>query len=203
MPLGATRPVPAQFGVVSATNVALRDCVDSGRFRNDLYFRVGRPLVALPPLRERPEEMPWILAHTLLAAGGMVPHVSLAESVVVRPWPGNVRELLLEIRAAAAHVQASGGKLVRGSHLPSHAGVVSAPSGAAASPPAPGPDSSDDAQDPSWRGIARSEVMRVLGEAGTISAAARVLGLHRTQLKRLMERFGIGDKGSSEPGDDK
>jgi transcriptional regulator with GAF, ATPase, and Fis domain len=59
--LGAARPRAVQLRVVAATLRDLRAAVAAGRFRDDLYYRIGRPEVRLPPLRERLEEIPWLV----------------------------------------------------------------------------------------------------------------------------------------------
>ena len=58
LPLGASRPKPVDISIVTASHKSLRDEVAGGRFRSDLYFRVGGPLVRLPALRERLDEIP-------------------------------------------------------------------------------------------------------------------------------------------------
>src|SRR5262249_58689626 len=64
LPLGAARPRKIALRVVAATLRDLRDEVAERRFRADLYHRIGRPEVHLAPLRERLEEVPWLIAHT-------------------------------------------------------------------------------------------------------------------------------------------
>jgi transcriptional regulator of acetoin/glycerol metabolism len=122
--LGAAKPRPLDLRVCVATHRELRAQVAQGRFRDDLYFRIGRPEVAVPPLRGRLEEMPWLIARELQRASLRVEaHVSLVEACLVRPWPGNVRELLIEVRAAGADAQAAGLTQVEASHLGEAAGV--------------------------------------------------------------------------------
>ena len=103
-PIGALRPEAVDFRLCVATHKDLRAEVTSGRFREDLYFRIGRPELCLPPLRERPEEIPWLVHQAAQSVSSAdTPHAASAELVeacLLRPWPGNVRELLVEIRAA-------------------------------------------------------------------------------------------------------
>jgi transcriptional regulator with PAS, ATPase and Fis domain len=182
MPLGAARPKVVSFGLVSATHEDLRQRVADGKFRDDLYFRIGRPAVALPPLRERKEEIPWLIARVAEREKAPPLQVSLIEAALLRPWPGNVRELLVEIKSAIA-AAAREGAGVRASHLPPNAGMSVGPA----------PSSSAAADEPSWRGLTRDKVAAVLqAEHGNVSATARALGIHRTQLRRLLERFGLG-----------
>ena len=95
LPLGAARPRKVELQVCSATNKDLRALVGAGTLREDLYFRVGRPAVALPALRNRAEEIaPLIAAELGKLSPSLIAHVSLVEQCLLRPWPGNVRELL-------------------------------------------------------------------------------------------------------------
>lgn len=122
VPLGATRPLPIDLGLCTATLRNLRDAVAEGSFRGDLYYRIGRPEVRLPPLRERLEEIPFLLHQTVHAAGRIGPSPLLIEACLLRPWPGNVRELCVEARAAATLAAAEGSDLVLPRHLDEQAG---------------------------------------------------------------------------------
>jgi len=107
--LGATRARKVDVRLVSATHRDLRALVEAGRFRQDLYFRLGRPDVRLPPLRDRAEEIAFhVVAAVRSVGGGLVADASLVEACLLRAWPGNVRELLVEV-AQAAQIAAIGG----------------------------------------------------------------------------------------------
>ncbi len=106
--LGDTREREADVRLVAATNRDLEEEVRRGRFRQDLYYRLGAARLWLPPLRDRKLELP-LLAHRLLEdacrdAGR--PPLALSPSALERlaqhPWPGNVRELKNLLRVAAA-----------------------------------------------------------------------------------------------------
>lgn len=105
--LGAKDPLPVDVRVVAATHRDLRQEVEAGRFRDDLYFRIAQVRVALPPLRLRKGDIPllcrYFLAH---AAESPERQVRLSESalaeLMTRPWPGNVRELRNVLLRAAA-----------------------------------------------------------------------------------------------------
>jgi transcriptional regulator of acetoin/glycerol metabolism len=106
------------------THKDLRALVAEGTVREDLYFRVGRPVVALPALRNRPEEIPALIAAELARRPPPpAAHVSLVEQCLLRPWPGNVRELITEIRTAA-EAAADDGDRVMAHHLPAAAGTM-------------------------------------------------------------------------------
>ncbi len=101
--VGGTRPIPVDVRIVSATHCNLDERIHDGRFRADLFYRLGVLRLALPPLRERPDDLvalaEWCLKNAL-AAMNVRPHANLhAEVVACAPllasyaWPGNVREL--------------------------------------------------------------------------------------------------------------
>jgi transcriptional regulator with GAF, ATPase, and Fis domain len=180
--LGTTRTRAVDIRVVVATHRDLRAEVAAGRFREDLYFRVGRPAVVLPPLRERREEIPWLVARAVGAVReGLAVHTGLLEACCTRPWPGNVRELLAEARHAAGEAVARAAERVGVEHLSNEAGM---PIMMAAGTPAEA-----DAGEPV---LDRAAIEAALSRCrANVSAAARELGLHRTQLYRLMKLHGI------------
>ncbi len=156
-----------------------------------------------PPLRERPEEIPWLVhAEVARAAPGLALHVSLVEACLCRVWPGNVRELLAETRSAAQAALATGAARVEALHLSPTAGSAFAASGATPPRPllAPGASSTPPPPPPT-----RAKIAGALKRfAGNVSAAARNLGVHRTQLRRWMDRHGLDARTFGPPteGDD-
>ena len=198
LPLGASRPRKVDFALCSATSKDLRALVAAGTLREDLYFRVGSPAVTLPALRNRPLEIPALIAGALAGLPqAPKPHVSLVERCLLLPWPGNVRELLAEVRTAA-HAALRDGQRVEARHLPATAGTVFGSAALTASPDEPRKRLSRD--DVEWRQRIE-EALRTHG--GNIAAAARALGLHRTQLRRLIARYGSAVAGAAddEPAD--
>ena len=99
IPVGTNRPVQVNTRFVVATNRSLREQVALGRFRADLFYRLNIVRIHLPPLRERPEEIPALLDHYLKAYADRFgrPVINLEPAVVSLlrefSWPGNVREL--------------------------------------------------------------------------------------------------------------
>jgi DNA-binding NtrC family response regulator len=106
-PLGCSRSKTADVRIIAATNVDLRQQVQNQRFREDLYYRLNIISLRLPPLRERPEDIPLLATHFLrryenhdgresrrLSANAL-------HKLVAYPWPGNVRELETVIQRAA------------------------------------------------------------------------------------------------------
>jgi transcriptional regulator with PAS, ATPase and Fis domain len=106
--LGAKAPRKVDVRIVSASNKDLRQLVDEGRFRSDLFYRLNVIAVRLPPLRERKEDIPLLVEHFLekvATQGGGRPRAvdrKVIERFVAYDWPGNVRELENEIRRVMA-----------------------------------------------------------------------------------------------------
>ena len=183
-PVGATRGVPVEFGLVAATHRDLRAAVAAGRFREDLYYRLTKPVVHVAALRQRKDEIPVLALRALAAVGPTLAlHPRLLEALCVRPWPGNVRELLHEVRAAADAAVAAGAAECRLEHLADDAGLgFGAPPAEDAGAPVRGAAGELDP-------AALTAALAAAG--GNVSAAARALGLHRTQLYRLLDRHGL------------
>ena len=97
--LGSHKPIALDLRLVCATNRDLLQMVKEGKFREDLYYRLSVVPLRMPPLRERPDDIPLLLAHYLkrFAAENHLAEVRLgadALGVLARyPWPGNIREL--------------------------------------------------------------------------------------------------------------
>ncbi len=186
--LGASRPTRVDVRLCSATHRSLRTLVAEKRFREDLYFRLGRPQVDLPPLRERAEEIPYLIDREVRRVDGALGvHASLVEACLLRHWPGNVRELAAEVRDAARAALVAGATVVDVSRLSAHAGQ---PIGAEP------PPASQSVALPSREVI--EEALRAAD--GRVATAARALHLHRTQLRRWLARHGIDPRSfSSDP----
>jgi transcriptional regulator with PAS, ATPase and Fis domain len=191
LPLGAAKPRTVSLKIVAATLRDLRTDVAGGRFRDDLYYRVGRPEVRLPALRQRLEDVPWLVYREVQrATPDLGVHSTLIEACLLRPWPGNVRELVGEVRRAAFAARDNGKKLVRQEDLDASAGLIL--DGAigpttvniqahvtnpmiAQRKAAPLPDHD-------------SIVAALRAEDGNVTRAARALGLHRNQLRRYITK---------------
>jgi two-component system NtrC family response regulator len=95
--VGADAPVPVDVRILAATNRDLPSRIREGSFREDLYYRLNVVELAVPPLRERPDDIPPLVRRFVseFAAGReiAVPAAVIAE-LSGRPWPGNVRELM-------------------------------------------------------------------------------------------------------------
>ena len=126
--IGSTEPRIVKVRLVSATNRELDKEVESGRFREDLYYRIVVYPVHIAPLRERPEDIPPIVAHQLSTIGRRESRPSLRltaaalEKLIGYPWPGNVRELVNLLERA---VLLAPGSIVDAEHV-LFSGAVSA-----------------------------------------------------------------------------
>jgi DNA-binding NtrC family response regulator len=174
------RQVDVRF--VAATNRALEDEVEHGRFRKDLLFRLNVLRIQVPALRERREDIA-LLTRELLGRAARPRPISDAalERLSGYDWPGNVREL----QNVIGRLLALGGGCIDVPDLP-RAIRAAAPRSA----PAQGSRSSESSQ--------REEVERALSQAdGNITRAALLLGLTRHGLKKRMLRFGLRTRGES------
>src|SRR5579862_7699558 len=90
--LGSNKTMHTDVRVVAATNVDLREALEQGTFREDLYYRLNVVPLNIPPLRERKEDIPYLVEHFAKKFGGTVSEGAM-ERLVAYHWPGNVREL--------------------------------------------------------------------------------------------------------------
>jgi len=103
--VGSERLIDVDIRLVCATKKELRKLVETSEFREDLYFRLNVVNMKLPPLRDRPEDVPMLAEHFLRAHGGGRPYEikpEVMEELIKYPWPGNVRELRHAIERAIA-----------------------------------------------------------------------------------------------------
>ncbi|UCF20020.1 MAG: sigma-54-dependent Fis family transcriptional regulator [Gemmatimonadota bacterium] len=97
--IGANRETPVDFRLIAASNAKLESRVEEGRFRDDLFHRLNVFPICLPPLRERPEDIPLLAIHfrDLFAKRAGLPALDITEKamgqLMAHDWPGNIREL--------------------------------------------------------------------------------------------------------------
>ncbi len=117
--VGGTTTLKVNVRVVAATNKNLKEHVRTKKFRDDLYYRLNVLSVSLPPLRERPEDIPLLVAY-FLSREHNAPRVSrnVMEALREYAWPGNVRELESTIRRGALLAQAEQRTLMTVKDLP-------------------------------------------------------------------------------------
>jgi formate hydrogenlyase transcriptional activator len=180
--LGSTRTIRTDVRLVAATNRDLAAMVAEGGFRQDLYYRLNVFPVVLPPLRQRPEDIPTLVRHFTQRfarrLGRRIESIPAAvmEALVRYPWPGNVREMQNVIERA---VILSPGTALRLDPDELTAAPAEGPSAAAVT--------LADAE--------REHILKVLRETGWVlggprGAAAR-LGMPRTTLQKKLEKLGI------------
>jgi transcriptional regulator with GAF, ATPase, and Fis domain len=186
--LGENAPRKVEVCVVAASHQDLQLAVDRGAFREDLYFRLFASQLTVPPLRERREELPWLMQGPV-EREGLTLHATVVEAALLRPWPGNVRELVAQMVRAADAARRSTSSAVRAEHLEPQAGQRKATPVAPPAPAAPAPRPK--ALTGRAEAFTREQLEEALRTAGSIAAAARALSLHRTQLYRVLRSHGL------------
>ena len=185
--LGSSQRREVDVRVVSATNRPLADLVARGDFREDLLYRINLIAIHLPPLRERPEDIPVLASRFLHRAAQIYQRDPLTLSgaaqrwLQAQPWPGNVRQLRQWVERAV--VVGTGDRLdvqdfVDAADAPAAGGAPSE------SLPAVGSMTMDE--------IERAMIVKSLRHhAGNISKVAESLGLSRAALYRRFEKYEI------------
>jgi two-component system NtrC family response regulator len=183
-PLGAERTEQVDVRVIAATNRDLRRMVGEGRFQEDLYYRLSVIPLAIPPLRERREDIPLLVEHFLrkhaARTGLRVERVDEAalQSLLAYDWPGNVRELENTIERA---VVLSDGPVLGARQI----------SMQSAREPATGPLPSDKLH-PNVEWAERESVRRALERAGGVKKdAAERLGISQRALSYYLAKYRI------------
>ena len=185
--LGSARTLKADVRVIAATNRDLSAALARGTFREDLYYRLHVFEIRLPPLRERPEDIPALLEAFVDEIGRQVGRPAAGVSREARDkllayaWPGNVRELRNAVERAV--ILAEGG-LITSEHLPM---AIGAPASRTPVPSGGLPPGGVDLE-----AVERGYVKQALEQAGhNKSRAARLLGLTRAQLYSRLEKYGL------------
>ncbi|MGB9700630.1 MAG: PEP-CTERM-box response regulator transcription factor [Thermodesulfobacteriota bacterium] len=178
--VGGREEIKVDTRILAATNVDLKKAIKEGRFREDLYYRLGVVTISLPPLRERGEDI-FLIANYLLrkyAAEnkkkiiGFTPHALEAMEAYV--WPGNIREL--ENRVKRAVIMAEGTRITANdlelsSRFPKYETLTL-----------------KEAREALERDFINRALMK---NRGNVSKAAEDLGISRPSLYELMEKLGI------------
>src|ERR1700691_1564961 len=202
-PVGSSHPLRVDVRVIAATNRDLREAVEAGRFRSDLFYRLNVFPIELPPLRERRSDIPQLVAFCLSRfsqrLGKKIDGVSREsmENLVNYPWPGNIRELQNVIERAVILSAEPTLRLDR-ALMP-----VSASTKGIATPETDVPkqrqaDLKPSTLLPTLEEVDRNHILTALQHAGGVvdgpKGAARILNLHPNTLRHRMSKLGI--KGS-------
>src|SRR5689334_4926507 len=183
-PVGSNTPVSVDVRVIAATNKKLDEEIEKGTFRSDLYFRLNVIPFEVPPLRERPEDVPLLVEHFnnrfALAYGRKLLRfdAKAVDAMQSYTWPGNVRELRNTVERIV---------IMHDNHK---VGVRDLPTFGSAEPPA------SSYRFPSFKEASdayhREFIQRKLEEAdGNVSRAAELMGIDRSHLYRRMRALGI------------
>jgi len=199
--LGSGQPTRVDARIVASTNQDLRQAVAEGRFRADLYYRLNVVTVELPPLRDRPEDIPLLATHFLqrAAARYQVERTGFSPEAVAAlrayAWPGNVRELQNTVeRATILGAEPAIGLQDLPEELQVHA--TPPPSG---EPTVASPRLADAPEPiPTLAELERRHIARVLElNGGNQSKTARDLGLKRGTLLSRMQKLGLSGSGDT------
>jgi NtrC-family two-component system response regulator AlgB len=177
--VGDSKPRKADVRVIAATNRRLEDLVKEGKFREDLYYRLNVITVELPPLRQRPIDLPTLARQHLKMFARQSPRqikdfTSAAMAAMQRyPWPGNLRELRNVIERAV--ILSTGDKIDVNDFPDNLRG--SQPSGAMIG------------NRISLEELEREHILRIIEIAGSMDEAAQILGIDPATLYRKRKRY--------------
>ena len=176
--LGSSRTRRVDVRILSATNAEIDNEVNAGRFRQDLLFRLNTIEIVLPPLRDRRDDIPALAAHFLHQHARRYrknvdgfDHAAM-DALMRHPWPGNVRELEHAIERSV--LMATGGTIGAGD-----LGLRRTADGA------------QSLENMSLEDVEAFLIRKAVARYGSVTDAAKSLGLSRSALYRRLERFGI------------
>ncbi|HEY8946180.1 MAG TPA: sigma-54 dependent transcriptional regulator [Polyangiaceae bacterium] len=200
-PVGATQEVPVDVRVLAATNRDIEADVAIGKFRSDLYYRLNVIRIALPPLRERREDVP-VLAERFVSRfaqemgkdiAGFTPDA--VRALQAYPFPGNVRELENVVERAVA---LAGSRVIGLGDLPPElSGAAGAPTPALLALPQEGTRLDDVLGE-----VERRLILEALERTGGVrKRAAELLGITFRSLRYRLKKQGLGDEADEDTGD--
>jgi NtrC-family two-component system response regulator AlgB len=171
--LGDSRTLKVDVRFIAATNQNLKEAMNSGKFREDLYYRINGLTIKLPPLRERPDDIPILIKHFMKKFGGdNVPEIDPEAFKILTDyqWPGNVRQLenIIERAVLLAH-----GRKIEPHHLP------------------------EELHDKANRRLIsldeleKNYISRVVHETSSVEEASKVLGIDPATLWRKKKKYGL------------
>ena len=177
--VGSNKTLKVDVRLIAATNKQLLELVKKGGFREDLYYRLNVINITVPPLRERPDDVPGLAAHFLRKYGRKMSKQiegfssGAMEKLINYPWPGNVRELENVVERAVILCDA---EQIEARDL----SITSVP------------PVKESGANPSLEEMEKDYVLRVLKEAkGNQSKASQILGIDRKTLYLKLKKYGI------------
>jgi len=201
--VGSSKAIKVDVRVIAATNRTLEEEVRAGRFRQDLFYRLSVVRVVLPPLRERPEDIPLLVEHFL----GTLPFNRQPDGTMKMQgieqeaqdllagyrWAGNVRELLNVIERAVSFAD---GPVIRVQDLPDQLRLTGSGANVDA---ATGEITFKEAKERWVSSFERDYIVALLKKnEGNISHAAREADIDRKYFRKLMRKYGIEAAGAAE-----
>lgn len=203
LPVGGSKAVPVDIRLICATNDALPQAVQEGRFRQDLLYRINTIELRLPALRERPDDIPLLARHYLAFYGQKYQKTlhlgsSLLRQLQAYAWPGNVRELAHAMERAVILTDGREPdlRILLGEaavQQPAAVGITSAVSVATGSKSAQaGGDTNTTTPVFDLEQVEQQTILAALRyHQGNVSHAAKALGLTRGALYRRLEKYGL------------
>jgi len=174
--VGDHKPIPVDIRLISATNKDLNNLMNTGKFREDLLYRINSIIIKVPPLRERREDIPLIALHYLKKISFVnnkdIRSISprAMEILINFPWPGNVRRLINALEHSAVTCK---GDTIEVSDLPDYLVHEKIP-------------------EVSESNLDRERIMTVLSQCdGNKTVAAKHLGISRVTLWKKLKSLGI------------
>jgi DNA-binding NtrC family response regulator len=185
--LGSERPVEVDFRLISSTNQNPMEVIRSGHLREDLYYRVSTITIEVPPLRERPDDIPLLADHFLKKYSEKYNRVvqgftqTALSAMFSYRWPGNVRELESAVERAVL--------LCKGDHIEVIDLLFTA-----AEPPAPTNHEFRIPPDMTLEEIEREVIFQALSRTkGNKQAAANALGIYRPRLYSKIRKYKLNE----------
>ena len=186
--VGGNQPIKVDVRIIAATNRDLARAVAEGNFRDDLFYRLNVVRIELPPLRERKEDLPALVAHFVkkyaAEIGRQPPRVSpeAMRRIYEHSWPGNVRELENALERAVILA----GEEIRPRDLPLEVVPTREDSGGISIPPGMGINQAVEA-------LEIGMIKRALAEhQGVQARAAEALGISKSHLAYKIKKYGLG-----------